>query len=48
MDINTFLTLSEKDLIELGLTDEIDRKRAISVILKLKEQPPLVSVIMMI
>ena len=45
MDIHSFLTLTERDLIEIGITHEVDRKRAISLIIQLKEQPPPVSLV---
>ena len=48
MDISSFLTLNERDLIELGIKDEMDRKLAVSLILQLKDQPPPVSEIILI
>lgn len=43
MDLDLFLTLSEDDLTEVGVSDLADQNRLLSLIAQLKRSTPLVS-----
>ena len=40
MDIHSFLTLTEPDLVEVGVADPQDRRRLLVLISRLRDQSP--------